>query len=112
MSTVKCAIFLWAALSLPGTLHAAAPRIEMEILVEPGMNAASSSQKWVKTLSDLGVSGARFRGKEPQDKVGIEARGSGAAAAIHITAQLDARGVLVTTGGAFALSDSTKFKKW
>src|ERR1700719_2748642 len=89
------AAIVWLVFGCAGVSRAAQPRIEFEIYTEPGLNAAAASPKWVKLLTDLGVSGAEFRGKQSGDRIAMEGRGTGATAAIHITAQLDGRGALV-----------------
>ncbi len=94
--------------------RAASPpvRVEMEVLTEPGLNASSASQRWIKLLGDCGFSNVQFRGAQPGDKIKVEAQGSGPTASIAVTAQLDGHGSLVTPGGTFTLADGMKLKKW
>src|SRR5262245_12509945 len=93
-------------------LAKAAPRVEIEVLTKPGLNATTSSQQWMKTLANAGFSNAQFRPVQAGDRIEVQATGSGAAATIHVTAQLDEHGMLITPGGQFAVSDSAKLKKW
>ncbi len=51
----------------------------------------------------------QFRPAQAGDRIDVQA---GLRGTIHVTAQLDDRGSLVTPGGQFALSDSAKLKKW
>ena len=87
----------------------AAPRVEIEVLARPSVNAATASQKWMKTLADLGFSNVQFRPAQAGDQIDVQ---GGAGGTIHVTAQLDERGMLVTPGGQFAISDSAKLRKW
>lgn len=106
------AVLMLALLETAGPAGAAQPRVEIEVLSKPGLNAATASQKWVKLLGDLGFRDVQFRPAQTGDRIDIQAVGSGAAAVIHVTAELDGHGALITPGGQFTLSDSAKLKKW
>lgn len=90
----------------------AAPRIDLEVLAEPGLAASTVSQQWSKVLPELGVTSVRFRSPQPGERPAIKASGKGASAEYRITAQLNSRGALVLPAGQFALSDRAKLAKW
>jgi len=94
------------------TALAAKPRVEVEIAMEPGMSGNAAAQKWVKVLNDAGVTDVHFRSSQDGDRVAVESKGSGASAAVKVTAQLTSRGALKTSGGEFTYSDGPKLKKW
>ncbi len=96
----------------PQIVSAAVPRIEMEVAVDPGLQANVAAQRWAKTLSDLGVDNVRFRPLKNGDQVKVQQQTSGQAGLIQITAQLNNRGEIVTSGGQFLPSDVGKLKKW
>jgi hypothetical protein len=87
-------------------------RVEIEIAVDPGLQANVASQRWAKTLGDLGLDGVRFRPLKNGDRPEVKQQGAGPTALIQITAQLNNRGALVTSGGQFGPSDNAKLKKW
>jgi hypothetical protein len=91
---------------------AAKPRVDMEVIFEPGLAGNTAAQKWTKALADLGLSGVRFRALENGDQMGVATQGTGDSAVYQVTAQLNSRGTLITPGGQFMLSDSTKLKSW
>ncbi len=86
--------------------------IEIEVIFEPGVSANAAAQKWAKQLGDLGFGSVRFRQIQNGDSVGVDRHGSGASASYQVTAQLNSRGTLVTTGGQFSYGDGAKLKKW
>jgi hypothetical protein len=90
----------------------AAPRLEMEVLVEPGLAASTASQQWSKALAELGVTNVRFRTPQPGERPEVKASGKGQSAEYRITAQMNSRGALVTPAGQFTLSDRAKLSKW
>jgi len=98
--------------SLGATALAAKPRVEVEIAMEPGVSGNAAAQKWVKVLNDAGIGDVHFRGSQDGDRVTVESKGSGASAIVKVTAQLDSRGALKTSGGQFSYSDVPKLKKW
>ena len=104
---VVAAFAIAVATSVPAV--GAPPRVEIEVLTKPGLNSATASQKWIKLLTDAGFSDVQFRPEQTGDRIDVQ---GGAAGTIHVTAELDDRGSLVTTGGQFAFSDSAKLKKW
>jgi hypothetical protein len=90
----------------------AAPRVEMEVVMENGLQANAGAQKWMKILEDAGIPNVRFRGATPSDKVSARIEGTGDKAVVHVVAQLSAKGQLVTPGGPFNVGDGAKLKKW
>jgi hypothetical protein len=90
----------------------AKPRVEMEVLAEPGLATNTAAQQWAKLLAELGVTNVRFRPPQPGERTGVKATGKGEAAEFHITAQMNNRGAIVTPAGQFALSDRAKLAKW
>jgi hypothetical protein len=93
-------------------LLAAKPLVELEIVFEPSLSANATAQKWTSVLGDLGLASVRFRPLQNGDQVAIKSAGTGDSAVHHVTALMNNRGVLVTPGGQFAISDTEKLKKW
>ena len=113
-------LFFWLALCFCLFPHALMAQratgskaaIEIEVIFEPGVSANAAAQKWAKQLGDLGFGSVRFRQIQNGDQMGVQRQGSGASASYQVTAQLNSRGTLVTTGGQFGYGDGTKLKKW
>src|SRR5579871_4400970 len=95
-----------------GTVCAAGPHVEMDVIFEPGLAANAAGQKWTKALGDIGLSGVRFRPMQDGDQVSIKVSGSGNTGVVQVTAVLNGHGVLQTPGGQFTLGDTTRLKKW
>ncbi len=85
-------------------------RGQMEVIFEPSLTANALAQKWTKILSDLGLAGVRFRPMQNGDQVAVKSEGSGDGAIYFVTAMLNNRGALATSGGQFTLSDGAKLK--
>ncbi len=97
-----------ATAQMPG---AAKMRVEIEVVVSPGLQANAEAQRWAKTLSDLGIDQVQFRPLRNGDRFEIQQQ-QGNPAVIKVTAQLNNRGALVTSGGQFSPSDVGRLKKW
>src|SRR5262245_38153085 len=91
---------------------AAKPRLEVEIVMDPGIAGNAAAQKWIKTLNDAGIADVHFRSAQDGDRAAVESKGSGTSAVVKVTAQLTSRGALKTSGGEFTYSDGQKLKKW
>jgi hypothetical protein len=88
------------------------PSVEIEVIFEPGVSADAAAQKWAKQLGDLGIGSVRFRQIQNGDSVGVQSQGVGASKSYVVTAQLNSRGTLITSGGQFGYGDGAKLKKW
>lgn len=93
-------------------IASAKPRVEIEVLAQPGLSTASAAQKWTKLFGDLGVGSVRVRGAQADERIGVQVDGKGDTAVVRVTAAMNDRGVLVTSGGQFSLSDRAKLEKW
>jgi hypothetical protein len=106
----RLSLFLLTAILLGNHVSSAAQsRVEIEVLTRPSLNAATASQKWMKSLADLGFGNVQFRPAQAGDRIDVQGADGGI---VRVTAQLDEHGILVTPGGQFAISDSAKLKKW
>jgi hypothetical protein len=90
----------------------AKPRVEIEVFAEPGLSNTTAAQRWTKTLGDAGFDAVRFRPLQNGDRPDVQTQTTGASTVVNVTAQLTGRGTLVTSGGQFTYSESTKLKKW
>src|SRR5690606_2847348 len=79
------------------TTALAKPRIEFEVLAEPGLASSTAAQQWSKALAELGVAYGRFRAPQPGERPEITATGKGNNAEYRIRAQLTSRAALVTS---------------
>ncbi len=111
VSIFAATLFLIAA-AMAGPAWAAKPLVQMEVVFEPGLAANAAAQKWTKVLGDLGLASVRFRPMQNGDQIAVKSEGSGDGALYLVTAMLNNRGALATSGGLFTLSDSAKLKKW
>lgn len=103
---VVIAAWGWANIAL------AKPRVEVEVIAQPGLSTASAAQKWTKLLGELGVGSVRVRGGQADERIGVQVEGKGDSALIRVTAAMNDRGTLMTSGGQFSLSDRVKLEKW
>ena len=108
-------IAFWPAILLTiccATTLMAAPRVELEVVFQPNVQANATAQKWTKTLGELGLRNVRFQPMQSGDSPAIKTEGAGDTAVSRVTAVMNSRGALVTPGGQFMLSDSAKLKQW
>ena len=105
--------------ALPALLLAAAassafgrPPIEMVLLADSTPSVMRGAQRWIDTLSAIGVGGVQIRPAQSGEKVGIETHGTPQAPSYRVIGQLNGDNVLVLPGGQFAATDRAGLTKW
>jgi hypothetical protein len=100
-------LVLLVAASLVQNAQAAAPRVSLEIITQPGLSP-TAAQDWYRALSDVGLDGLRIRSGSEADEMNIEAQGS----SFRVTGILGKDNTLRVPGGTFGVRDTGRFKKW
>lgn len=89
----------------------AAPRVEMELLTEPGF-PATGSHRWMDMLKDLNLSNLRIRSARASDEVGVRERGTADSPTYQVTGLLTSRNTLRLPGGEFRYGDKVGIARW
>ena len=99
---------VWAV--VPTTAWAA-PRVELELITEPGFPPTGTHQ-WLALLKDLNLGSLRIRAARPGDRVEIRQRGSGDSIIYHVTGLLTRRNALRLPGAEFRYGDRAGIARW
>jgi len=89
----------------------AAPRVEFELITEPGFPTTGSHQ-WMRMLKDLKLSSMRIRSARAGDKAEIRERGTAASPTYQVTGLLTARNTLRLPGAEFRFGDKAGIARW
>jgi len=111
-STVRffgLAALLLAAVSSPAFGR---PPVEMVLLADSTPEVMRSAQRWIDTLSAVGVGGVQIRPAQPGEKAGIETHGTQQSPSYRVIGELNGDNVLILPGGRFAANDKAGLRKW
>jgi hypothetical protein len=108
VSRALLAVLLFGGVS---AVARAEPRVELELLTEPGTPVTGSHQ-WLAELRDVGLSGVRIRAAKPGDREELKQRGSDASPVYQVTGLLTTRNTLRVPGGEFRMTDKAGLKQW
>jgi hypothetical protein len=102
-----------AAIAVPMPRQAAAqePRVEMELVMEPGF-PTDQARKWMAMLDKAGITGVRIRGGNVGDRVQVEPIGSAQRPSYKVTGILTLDEKLLLPGGKFTASDVGGIQRW
>jgi len=107
-----------SSMTLASLLHSfalAAPppktNVEFELVTEKGL-PPTVTQRWYKTMTDLGVTGLRIRAAQAADEPKITPIGDKRNPSYRIVGLIDARGTLSLPGGRFTTGDAAQIAKW
>jgi hypothetical protein len=89
----------------------AAPRVELELITEPGF-PPTGAQRWLAALKDIGFSDVRIRQARAGDQVAIRQRGSDTSPSYQVTGLLTTNETLQLPGGTFRMGDTAGLKQW
>ena len=89
----------------------AAPRVEFELITEPGF-PTTGSHRWMQLLKDLNVNNLRIRSARASEKVGIRERGTASSPTYQVTGLLTTRNTLRLPGGEFRFGDKAGIARW
>ncbi len=100
----------WLITVTSAAVHAQ-PRVELELVTEPGFPPASS-HRWMHVLQDLRLGHLQIRSAHPGDRPEIRQRGEGASASYRVIGVLTAGNTLRLPGGEFRLSELSGLRDW
>lgn len=85
--------------------------VEFELVTDKGL-PPTVTQRWYKTMTDLGVTGLRIRVAQPADEPKITPAGDKKNPSYRVVGRIDARGTLSLPGGRFSTGDVAQISKW
>jgi hypothetical protein len=105
-------IAAWAVLAtiaMTQPVHAAEPRVELEVVIEQGF-LGTETRAWSEMLNQAGFSSVRIR--SGNDSPGIQTTGTAAAPAYRVIGILTNANQLLLPKGRFGLSDRGPIEQW
>lgn len=93
------------------TVADAAPRVEFELCMVPGL-PPTAAQEWLQALQSLDLDGLRIREFKGEDQPRVETLGAGASARHKVTGVIAGANDLRLPGGRFGLGDKARLVKW
>ena len=99
------------ALGGGGVSVLAAPRVELELITEPGI-PLTGSHEWLASLRDLNLAGVRIRSAQSGEKEEIRQRGSEDSPLYQVIGVLTTKNTLRVPGAEFRLGDKAGLKQW
>ncbi len=106
----RCCPWLLLGTLLAGTLEAA-PRVELELVTEPGF-PITGSHAWHRVLTEIGVDGLRIRTARGGEEVTVQVRGSRANPTYQVTGLLSRGNRLRLPGATFTQRDRRGIKTY
>lgn len=100
-----------ASLLLIGAVAQAAPRVDLELITEPG-TPLTSTHEWLAALKDQNLGSVRMRTAQPGEREEIRQRGSESAPTYHVLGVLTPRNTMRVPGAEFRLGDKAALKQW
>ncbi len=97
--------------SATGQAVAAAPRVNLEILTQPGL-APTAAHQWYEALTKLGITNLQIRSGNPGEEMGIETTGTGSSKSFRVTGILGTDNTLQVPGGKFGMRDYGRIQTW
>jgi hypothetical protein len=89
----------------------AEPRVELELVKEPGFSITGSHQ-WLAMLGEIGLENVRIRQGRTGDRAEIKSTGSGAATVHRVTGILTTDNKLWLPAGRFTMADRGRIAQW
>jgi hypothetical protein len=89
----------------------AEPRVEMELMFEPGFSL-TSAQPWLSVVEKAGAANVRIRQGRDGDRAEIHTTGAGATAVHRVTGVLTSDNRLLLPAGRFSLQDQARLADW
>jgi hypothetical protein len=99
------------AIGLPAALATAAPRVDLELVTEPGF-PITGAQEWITALKNVGAGDIRIRAARSGDQWSIANRGTEQSPAYQVVGILSADSVLRLPGGSFRMGDRAGISTW
>lgn len=99
------------ALLAPLSLLAAPPRVELELVTQPGL-PVDAPQKWISMMKDMGLSNVRIRSGEQGDKTEVRKLGSDERPHYSVTGIITSGNVLKLPGATIRLNDKSGLNNW
>jgi len=109
--TLPTLLVLLALLGLLPAVAMADGRVELELFTEERV-PLTAQQEWLQELSKLGVGKFRIRAKGPDDKVGVQTRGTESSPIYAVTGFITSSNDLVLPGGRYSLRSAGQAAKW
>lgn len=103
--------FWLAATGLADAAGGAEGRVELELVTAERV-PITSQQEWLQRLARAGITAIRIRAARPQDKVGIEVRGSEASPIYVVTGMIQSDDTLMLPGGRFRTTQAGQVAGW
>ena len=86
-------------------------RVELELSTEE-RTPLTAQQEWLQELAKVGVSRLRIVAKRPENKVGVEVRGTDASPIYVVTGVITSNNDLQLPGGRYSLRNAGQAGKW
>lgn len=105
-------VLAWSAcITLGAAASAAAARIDLVLLTEPGF-PATESNAWYQALVGMKVDSLQIRGGDQGARPGVETLGTPAETTYRVTGVLSARNELLLPGARFSARDQAGLRAW
>ena len=104
-------VALCAGFGPPSSSLGVEGRVELDLFIEERV-PLTGQQDWLQQLAKLGVTKLRIHAKGPDDKVGVEVRGTESSPIYVVRGAINSNNDLVLPGGRYSLRTAGQAAKW